>query len=64
MGRTTSSRDYLIARCVEILETVDISTAPLADLAALVAFLDALEPRCRPLLRSSETDIPSLHVIR
>ena len=43
MGRTTSSRDYLIARYVEILETVDIGSAPLADLTALIAILPSTD---------------------
>ena len=62
-NRTTTSRDYLIARYIEILETVDIGSAPLADLAALIAILDALAPRCRTLGRA-DTTIASLRVIR
>lgn len=63
MGRTTSSRDYLIARYVEILETVDIGSAPLADLTALIAILDAMAPRCRSL-SPADPAIPSLRIIR
>lgn len=62
-NRTTTSRDYLIARYIEILETVDIGSAPLADLAALIAILDALAPRCRTLGRD-ETGVANLRVIR